>query len=659
MNSRTNYSNFWFDRQTSLVDDFLADDNEPEVKVKPQKDYIQLAANQRAIGNFVRIVSGKNIPVKYMTRGDSYTDGKSVTIAGNIKPETFDQTVGLALHEGSHIAYTDFQASYDAFDTMYQDKSFEHRDFFKNMVNYVEDRRIDNIVFKSSPGYKGYYHTLYKKFFNHKTISAGLASGEYRDINFDSYLFRIINFTNSETDLTALPFLTEIYNLIDIKNISRLKGTSAAIEVAHQICEIIFPLIPVDANGHPTQGGNDDSSENGDDESDSQSAGGNDSSDSDGDGASSDAGGQPVPSDDSSNSESKPLKELSNRQKVQLENLLNKEKDLLNGKTPKAKLSKNDAKTINTVARSGAEVKDVEMDTEYGGKQSTKVVLIPKLTQELIDSDIFGFASKWNLTYRLENQVRPINEGLRLGTILGKKLKVRGEERDLIFTRQESGKINKRLISELGFGNSNVFSHKFTERYNKANLHISIDGSGSMQGRKWEKAITSTVAMCRAAELAGNIRVIVSFRYTNQSSAVVLIGYDSKVNKINHIKSLWPALQVSGTTPESLCYDAMMKDYLQSVNGDDNYFINFSDGQPYYSNKDVYYYGAPAQNHCRKMVKIMKNNGIKILSYFISEYSYESDVAAFKSMYGNDAAFINPSNMMEVARTMNSMFLQK
>ena len=86
MNSRTNYSNFWFDRQTSLVDDFLADDDTVEVKVKPQKDHIQLAANQRAVGNFVRIVSGQNIPVRYMTRGDSYTDGKSVTIAGNIKP---------------------------------------------------------------------------------------------------------------------------------------------------------------------------------------------------------------------------------------------------------------------------------------------------------------------------------------------------------------------------------------------------------------------------------------------------------------------------------------------------------------------------------------------------------------------------------------------
>ena len=53
------------------------------------------------------------------------------------------------------------------------------------------------------------------------------------------------------------------------------------------------------------------------------------------------------------------------------------------------------------------------------------------------------------------------------------KLKVRGEERDLIHTRQGSlDKIDERLISELGFDNGNVFSHKFTERYNTANLRI-------------------------------------------------------------------------------------------------------------------------------------------------------------------------------------------
>ena len=57
---------------------------------------------------------------------------------------------------------------------------------------------------------------------------------------------------------------------------------------------------------------------------------------------------------------------------------------------------------------------------------------------------------------------------------------------------------------------------------------------------------------------------------------------------------------------------------------------------------------------------MMKNNGIKISSYFISNGTpYENDVATFKSMYGRDASFINPTNMMEVARTMNKKFLQK
>ena len=645
MNSRTNYSNFWFDRQTSLVDDFLADDTE-DVKVKPQKDHIQLAANQRAIGNFVRIVSGKNIPVRYMTRGDSYTDGKSVTIAGNIKPETFDQVVGLALHEGSHIAYTDFEASYDAFDTMYSDRSYDFKDFFKNMVNYVEDRRIDNIVFKSSPGYKGYYHTLYSKYFNHKTISKGLKSQEYREIDLDSYMFRIINFTNSATDLTALPKLDMIFNLIDLKNISRLQGTAGSIEVAHAVCEIVFPMIDKVTIEQQEQGPGEESEDQ----------------DTDSDGGSSNGG---VGSDeqDTDSGDTQPdtssLPQLNDKVKKQLENLLSKEKDLLNGKTPKSKLTNKDAQIVNSVARSGAELKDVEMDNGWGSKSRTKVILVPKLTQEMIDNDVFSFCSSFSQKYRLESVTRPINEGLRLGTILGKKLKVRGEERDLIHTRQKSGKIDKRLISELGFDNGNVFSHKFTERFNKANLHISVDGSGSMNGRKWDRAITSTIAMCKAAEMAGNIRVIVSFRFTQEHKPLVLIGYDSKVNKLGHIKSLWTGIGVCGTTPESLCYEAMMDNYLESVTGDDNYFINFSDGQPYFGNDEVRYVGSEAARHCKKQVKIMKNRGIKILSYFVSDYAYDSERSSFKSMYGNDASFIKPTNMMEVAKTMNAMFLQK
>ena len=37
----------------------------------------------------------------------------------------------------------------------------------------------------------------------------------------------------------------------------------------------------------------------------------------------------------------------------------------------------------------------------------------------------------------------------------------------------------------------------------------------------------------------------------------------------------------------------------------------------------------------------------------------ESDNSSFKNMYGKDAEFINATNMMQVAKTMNKKFLSK
>ena len=314
----------------------------------------------------------------------------------------------------------------------------------------------------------------------------------------------------------------------------------------------------------------------------------------------------------------------------------------------------------------------VEVGDGRIGKVGT--VVIPSLTKELIESGAFRFFRPLDDHYYDgryswsdgKKMVDAINEGFRLGAILGKKLKIRGEEKDLIFTRQNTGKINKRLISELGFGNENVFSQIQKEKYNKANLHLSIDGSGSMSGRKFEKAITSAVAMSKAADMAGNISVTVDVRYTNNNKPVVVIVYNSKKDKLSKIKTLWKTLRVSGVTPESLCYEAIMKKWLGGVNGEDNYFINYSDGAPYFCvsgrkvKEDVWYSGDRANEHARRMVKMMKNNGIKIMSYFISDSdSYGSEKDNFSQMYGKDASFIDPTNMMNVARTMNNKFLQK
>ena len=63
---------------------------------------------QKAISNFVRILTSKDIPVRFMLKDESYTDGKSITLTSSITEDNIDSLVGLALHEASHIMSTDF-----------------------------------------------------------------------------------------------------------------------------------------------------------------------------------------------------------------------------------------------------------------------------------------------------------------------------------------------------------------------------------------------------------------------------------------------------------------------------------------------------------------------------------------------------------------------
>ena len=60
---------------------------------------------------------------------------------------------------------------------------------------------------------------MYEKYFHSKIVDKGLKSSEYRDLDWDSYMLRIINITNSNRDLDALPKLREVWNLMNLKNI--------------------------------------------------------------------------------------------------------------------------------------------------------------------------------------------------------------------------------------------------------------------------------------------------------------------------------------------------------------------------------------------------------------------------------------------------------
>jgi hypothetical protein len=110
--SKYGNSSYWL---KDWEDDDIVVDTMSDVE-KKSHDLYKLAASKRAISNFVNIVTNDQINVRFNTRGDSYTDGKSVTIGSNVvEPKDFDIAVGLALHEGSHIKLSDFDLLSDIY----------------------------------------------------------------------------------------------------------------------------------------------------------------------------------------------------------------------------------------------------------------------------------------------------------------------------------------------------------------------------------------------------------------------------------------------------------------------------------------------------------------------------------------------------------------
>ena len=695
--SKYNNSSYWLSDWDD--DDIVVDTmNDSE---KKSHDIYKLSAAKRAISNFVNIVTNDSIPVTFSQRGDSYTDGKSVVIGSNItEPKDFDVAVGLALHEGSHIKLSDFQLLNNLYNLIpvhitegaIKKGVYNSMEVIKNIWNYVEDRRIDQFVFNQAPGYRDYYRKMYDKYFNDKLIDKALLSDEYTDEMVESYMFRIINLHNKNTNLSKLNGLKEIYKIIGLGNILRLKSSEDSLNVALDVFKVILKSLPSvsdDEGGSSTQndeesqtsdggnGGSDDNTMSDEDFEDlmdsvgnSPMGGGDDTptggSGMDVDNVPDDMAGEPTESNDS---KTKSTVQLSDRQKDLLKKKIQKQKKFMDGEITKKKLTKKDKETVEAIDQSGSEIQNVGegVNQSYWGSPSkgTECIVVKKLTKNLLESEIFPM-TRQNYGWKGESPIqmsyeKEVQRGIQLGTVLGKKLQVRGEDRSTIYNRQKVGKIDKRMISSLGFGNENVFQFTELDSYKKANLHVSIDASGSMNGEKWTKTLTNVVALCKAVDMIQNLQIQVSFRGCSNGKPYIVMAYDSRTDKLSKVKQMFPAFHTFGTTPEGLCFEAIMKNFLGSTNDMDSYFLNISDGEPYFHGQGYYYGGQPAVEHTRKMVKKIESIGIKTIAYFVDDFGYggSSSEKQFKQMYGNGAKVIDVTNVSQITKTMNQLFLQK
>lgn len=704
MSDLVSYSDFWsedYDMDWDFSEDSSIDISSSQSESTSK--LIRLSAARRAISNYVSILTNKTIPVLFNSSGNNMTDGNTVYIGADVDDKKkFDVSIGLALHEGSHICYSDFEL----FKTIWTNipseiyesgkklnmAKIEIADLLKTVTNIVEDRYIDYVVYYSAPGYRGYYQALYDKYFNAKVVDDGLKSEMYRVPSIESYLFRIINITNKNTDLNALPDLSKIAKTLNLSNIQRLKEPIDRFNVACEITNIIFKSVKDSSTKKQNESSSSENDNNDDKDkselSDTFSIFENLKNDSD-----DIFGGDTVSvntvedADNISDIGNDPS--ISKTKKNKIIKAYSKQKDFVSGNLRKKKVSKKENEILDVLEKSKIDLVDVGQtyisETYNIPKGSVECILVKNMTKELVLSQDFPLTkrnyyilnrdhNKNNFSTQNMRLTSVINEGIVMGIKLGKRLQFRNEINVEKFTRRDIGKIDKRLINELGYDVENIFYNKIISKYKKMNFHISIDASSSMTGKKWDKTIKLTTAIAKAASMLENIRVSISFRTTYDKNPYVVVAYDSDKDKFSKIRNLFCYLNPTATTPEGLAFEATLKVLPKTHPESENYFINISDGEPNFcfqeneTKSSLAYGGMPAAKHTKNQCMKIRKAGYKIISYFVTEhhndysnvpcYGGHSARDLFKQMYGQDAIFTNVENLNQIVTTLNKKLLE-
>jgi len=690
MSKSTTHSSYWVD-DTSVFDFDTEDVNKDEMEVSDSIErVVKLATIRRAIGNFVRILTNdSSIEVKFSSGKDSFTDGKVVVISADHNANNFDPMVGLALHEGSHCLLSDF----NFLRTINASEHNFYASIHPQLRKMVKLHTIENGELsythiaenkKAAPGYRPYYDAMYEKYFFSSDVEKNLQfNPDWRKPTVENYINWLLMIFSPHFDKKALPGLEKMVKMIDLPNIRRFDEKKM-----NDIALWISTYTPVTNGVYNPMGGSMYNSYEYEQfpllwrvanelmieilkrakfhaEREVQDGSGGDNGE-----------GIPVEMEmDGKDIEEMEREGMPNYDLPQKRFNVNKAKKAIekiknvqNQEAKKKKIKKTEEQQIKSMESADADMTE-NSDPIYG---KIPCLVTRKLTKQIMMSDWFPFVNRWSITGnqkmdRTNNSYNGFLAGIRMGQILAHKLQIRNEPQITHFTRQEHGKIDRRILSQLGMDIENVFKRTTVDSYNPALLFLSVDASGSMWGGKWERVMTVMTALAYASEKIKNLDVVISLR-GNLGTGIptVAIVYDSRKDNFVKAKALFPHLASMGSTPEGLCYPSTMELMQECVKTHTVYFINFSDGEPgcgfKHNGKYFDYGGVNAHKQTRGMVRQMREMGIRVMSYFISEHSYNSYSntymqQTFRHMYGQEAEFVDVRNVVNVLKTLNKLLL--
>lgn len=610
-------------------------------------------------------IQGQTIPTSWTPHNRrQYGKFTAVSPSGNLLNEVFPPSLLKVLGEAPTRTpnYNWNNTAVDAYwASMYWERAEQMFEHLQTIMNILEDRRIDKYVYQNAQGYRPYYTALYDRYFFTAEIGKNLRfNPEWRTPTIENYINRLLFAFHPAAKQDAMPGLSTLYQMLNMQTIERLAPTTDLVHLTaaptfdsspalwQEACHLYAHILSL--TGLAIQQGHAPEPEAGSVEQQAEQS----MSD--------------LPNLDHNNMEPVPVeKDVKGKDKQEVDGKFNEKKaqkevqdalKVMNSELKKKALKKSEKDAVDALEKANAQVVDIKGD----GIKDGKCIVTRKVTQELLEQDwfIFGTSSGWTRS----TTDKAIAAGRRMGAILHHRLQVRNDPIVTKQTRLPHGGLDRRLLAQLGMEITSVFQKSRTESHKPVVLHLSLDASGSMSGKKWDKVLTVAVAVAYLSSKLQNVDAVISVR-GGYDLPMVAILFDSRKDQLANFLKLLRFINPAGSTPEGLCFKATMELVLEQADTHDVYFINFSDGEPTFSWKtgrsEFVHYGSDfAATHTRKQIRTMREAGVRILSYFISEGGVNHNAKRlFNIMYGEDASFVDVQNAGDVLRTLNKLLLKR
>lgn len=557
------------------------------------EDPLFLAQVQRGITNFVKILTGKDIPVQYATSGDSMTDGETVYIASNLKEDTIDYTVGLALHEASHVLLTDFGYLNKEKDTVLKrvhGVPKEDHDNVFTLINFVEDKRIDNFVYSTAPGYQFYYEQLYRKSFYNEIVDENLQNDVFRTPSWDAYFFRIINIFNRNSDLDALPGLQEVRDLLTYNRINSLQSTQDSVKTAVEIYNIIKPYIQEEEE------------ENSEDNQQSNSQ--------------------------------------ENRTREQVE----RQKNFINSQYRKKRVHKKVKDQVNKLASSDTKL------TNYELNQSTSIPVV--ITSRWEDYFTSSFKHHEDSVTKGISLGRALLSKLKVRNITKSDIFENQKKGKLNSKKLSQAPFNDGLFYRIEKEN-----YKDTFIHISLDLSGSMRGAKLSKTIQTAVAIAYAACNLQNFDVEISLRGTISKNNSQTEQIPILgYAFNSKTHSIKQLDK-FKNLVTCGMTPEGICLDEVRKNLPKPTYSREVYLLNISDGLPNISSASYNFSVAVNHTAKVIREYKKDNIGILSYYIHDTWDKTQKAEGTFKKIYGNNAKFIDLNNVSSVANTINGLLL--